>query len=274
MKAREHGTAEEHEHPHIMTSEGAEVAREPTGATAPVLTIRALSGISGDRMLAGLMRMNRLEPADLAPVLASVLPELSGCLELARVSIGNIGGWRAVVSLPKQHAHRSLADIESIIAGSHLAPRARELAADCFGRVARAEGQVHGLDPREVHFHEVGALDSILDILLACELFVRLAPRRLVASPLPVADGAVACAHGLLPSPAPAVLEMLPGVPVRPFAGEGETITPTGLALLLCFGAEFGPWPAMRVRDLALVYGTRHFANAPNGAIFACGESA
>lgn len=86
-----------------------------------------------------------------------------------------------------------------------------------------------------------------------------------------MADGWVTCAHGVIPVPAPAVLELLDGVPVRPFAGQGETVTPTAMALLKAMKAEFGPWPAMRVERRALVYGTRVFEGAPNGALFACG---
>ena len=92
-----------------------------------------------------------------------------------------------------------------------------------------------------------------------------------MVSPLPIADGEVVCAHGVIPVPAPAVLELLEGIPVRPFSGEGETVTPTAIALLRSLGATFGPWPAMLVEKRALVYGSRVFANAPNGTIFACG---
>lgn len=84
-------------------------------------------------------------------------------------------------------------------------------------------------------------------------------------------DGCIACAHGIIPVPAPAVVELLEGVPVRPFQGDGETVTPTAMALLRALGAQFGPWPSMRVEKQALVYGTRIFPNAPNGALFALG---
>ena len=127
------------------------------------------------------------------------------------------------------------------------------------------------MKPEAVRFHEVGALDSILDICMACVLFTRISPARFVVSPLPIADGEVVCAHGVIPVPAPAVLELLEGIPVRPFSGEGETVTPTAIALLRSLGAMFGPWPAMLVEKQALVYGSRVFANAPNGTIFACG---
>ncbi len=137
--------------------------------------------------------------------------------------------------------------------------------------LAVAEGAVHGRTPDQVHFHEVGALDSILDICMSCELFHRLSPSRFVVSPLPMADGFVHCAHGIIPVPAPAVLELMDGIPVRPFPGQGETVTPTAMALLRALNAEFGPWPAMTVEKKAIIYGSRVFEDAPNGAIFACG---
>ena len=108
---------------------------------------------------------------------------------------------------------------------------------------------------------------------MSCELFARLSLSRFVVSPLPVADGHVHCAHGIIPVPAPAVIELMEGVPVRPFAGQGETVTPTAMALLKALDAEFGPWPAMRVESRALVYGTKVFEGAPNGALFAFGPA-
>lgn len=238
-----------------------------------VLTVRAHSGLSGDIFLAGLLRMTETDEEALNSLLASILPELSGSVRLVRREVNHVGGWHAEVTLPHQHEHRALADIAALIAASGLSESAKRLSTAAFTLLAGAEAAVHGKKPEEVHFHEVGALDSILDICASCELFARLAPARFVVSPLPLADGAVTCAHGVLPVPAPAVLELLEGVPVRPFGGQGETVTPTGLALVRTLGAEFGPWPAMRVERRALVYGTRTFVDAPNGAMFAWGEA-
>ncbi len=238
-----------------------------------VLTVRAHSGLSGDIFLAGLLRMTEMDGEALNSLLTSILPELTGSVRLVRREVNHVGGWHAEVTLPHQHEHRALADIVAIIAASGLSESAKSLSTAAFTLLAGAEAAVHGKNPEEVHFHEVGALDSILDICASCELFARLAPARFVVSPLPLADGAVTCAHGVLPVPAPAVLELLEGVPVRPFAGRGETVTPTGLALAKTLGAEFGLWPAMRVKRRALVYGTRVFADAPNGAMFAWGEA-
>ena len=238
-----------------------------------VLTIRAHSGLPGDIMLAGLLRMTELPAADLDTLLSSLMPELARSVSLVRREVNGIGGWHARVDLPHQHEHRTLRDILAILESSGLSPRGKELSARAFTLLARAEAAVHGKAPEEVHFHEVGALDSILDLCMSCELFARLAPARFVVSPLPVADGHVHCAHGIIPVPAPAVVELMDGVPVRPFAGQGETVTPTAMALLKALGAEFGPWPAMRVERRALVYGTKVFENAPNGALFAFGPA-
>ncbi len=264
------GHAHDHEHGHEHVHADRTVATGD-GEPARVLTIRAHSGLSGDMFLAGLLRMTDCDESALNEALVSILPELAGSVRLTRRLVNHIGGWHAEVSLPRQHAHRALTDILTLIEASGMSGPAKRLAAEAFALIAHAEAAVHGKRPEEVHFHEVGALDSILDICMSCELFVRLAPARLVVSPLPVADGSVVCAHGILPVPAPAVLELLEGVPVRPFPAEGETVTPTAVALLRAFGAVFGPWPAMRVEKRALVYGTRVFPNAPNGAIFACG---
>ena len=236
-----------------------------------ILTIRAHSGLSGDIMLAGLMRMTKISAEDFEARLASLMPELAGSVELVRREVNHIGGWHARVDLPHQHEHRTLRDILGIIEKSGLSERGRELSAATFTLLARAEAAVHGKKPEDVHFHEVGALDSILDICMACELFALLGPAHFVVSPLPVADGHVHCAHGIIPVPAPAVLELMEGVPVRPFPAQGETVTPTAMALLKALGAEFGPWPAMRVEKRAIAYGTKVFEGAPNGALFAFG---
>ena len=262
MSNEHHDHSHSHDHHH----------HEHDVPSAPVLTVRAHSGLSGDMFLAGLLRMTEISPEELEAALVSIMPELSGCVQLVRKEVNHIGGWHAQVTLPHQHEHRTLADILSLIAAGGMSDEGKALASQTFTLLAQAEGAVHGLTPAQVHFHEVGALDSILDICLSCELFHRLSPSRFVASPLPMADGFVHCAHGVIPVPAPAVLELLDGVPVRPFPGQGETVTPTAMALLKALGAEFGPWPAMQVEKKALVYGTRVFEDAPNGALFACGR--
>ena len=267
----DHAHRHEHHHEHGHTHETAHGDGRDRAGRGRILTIRSHSGLSGDMFLAGLLRMTELDEAETDRLLASVLPELAGAVRLTRRQVNRIGGWFADVSLPHQHEHRTLEDILGIIAGSGMDDEPKRLASDTFTLLAKAEAAVHGMKPEAVRFHEVGALDSILDICMACVLFTRLSPARFVVSPLPIADGEVVCAHGVIPVPAPAVLELLEGIPVRPFSGEGETVTPTAIALLRSLGATFGPWPAMLVEKRALVYGSRVFANAPNGTIFACG---
>lgn len=239
----------------------------------PVLTVRASSGLSGDMMLAGLALMAECTGADLEALVALVgCTPLHGCVAVEPRVVNHVAGWGCRVDLPHEHAHRTMQDIEAIIGTSSMPARAKELALGAFTLLAEAEGAVHGKPAQDVTFHEVGALDSILDICLVCLLFHKLGEPRFVCSPLPLADGQVWCAHGCLPVPAPAVLRLLEGVPVCAFAGKGETVTPTAIALLKALGAEFGGWPAMRVERTALVYGTRVFENAPNGAVWAFGQ--
>lgn len=251
-----------------------------------ILTIRSHSGLSGDMLLTGLALMC-LETLELDPystparewltgILEKIMPELVGTVLLERHMAGGISGWRARVELPHVHEHRNLAEISAIVEASTLSAPAREMALKCFALLAECEAAVHGKSVAEIHFHEVGALDSILDICAVCELRVILNPSRIICGPLPLADGQVKCAHGILPAPAPAVLRLLRGVPVRPFGGDcaaGELVTPTAIALLHALGVEFGPWPSFELRYTALVYGQRYFPDAPNGVIFALGEA-
>jgi uncharacterized protein (DUF111 family) len=247
-----------------------EAARPDSGA---ILTVRAISGLSGDMMLAGLAAVSGVGNDALGAFAAELgLPELQGCLSLESRSVNGIAGHACRVTLPHEHAHRTLQDIEGIIRASAMPAEAKELALAAFALLAEAEAAVHGARPEEVHFHEVGALDSILDTCLVCRLFSRLAPRRFVCSPLPLADGVIDCAHGRMLSPAPAVLRLLPGVRVRGFAGSGETVTPTAISLLRALGADFGPWPDMTVDKPAISYGDKVFPNAANGAVWALGH--
>ncbi len=242
-----------------------------------ILTIRSHSGLSGDMLLAGLLCLSGTDQSTLNGIveglLGSVVPDGHDIVRLERKEVQHIAGWHCSVNLPKQHEHRNLSDILTIVARSPLCEEAKRMSKEAFELLARAEANVHGKSVEEVHFHEVGALDSIVDTCLACEFFVRLGSEHCIVSPLPLADGSVLCAHGILPVPAPAVLSLLPGLAVSSFAGTGETLTPTAAALLHVLPVEFGAWPRMRVHKTALVYGDIVFPDVPNGATFALGES-
>lgn len=241
---------------------------------ARIITVRPASGLSGDIMLAGLAALGGLDNARLAALTEELnLPALHGCVRLEPRSVNHVAGFGCHIDLPHEHEHRTLTDILTIIDASRMPERAKEAAARAFRLLAEAEGAVHGIAPEAVSFHEVGALDSILDTCLVCRLFVELNAGRLVCGPLPLADGFVHCAHGQIAVPAPAVLRLLEGVPVCAFAGRGETVTPTAAALLKALNADFGPWPAMTIRTTAISYGTKVFPDAPNGALWALGDT-
>ena len=132
---------------------------------------------------------------------------------------------------------------------------------------------VHGTAENEVHFHEVGRLSNILAVGLCAQFLETLELERIAASPIPVSDGEVICAHGTVPYPAPAMFAMMPGVAVRPSSGIGELVTPTGLAMLKGFGAHFGPWPEMQISSAVNVFVPGcTFDNVPNGTRFLLGS--
>lgn len=241
--------------------------------TERIITVRAVSGLSGDMLLTGLACLAGLDSGELSVLSETIgLPALKGCIRLEPRSVHAIAGWGCRIDLPHEHAHRTLTDILQLLEQSTLTERAKVLSKGTFTLLAEAEGRVHQRPVEDVRFHEVGALDSILDICMVCALFDRLNPDRFVCSPLPMGDGGVQCAHGWIPTPAPAVLELLEGVSVCGFTGRGETVTPTAIALLRTLDAKFGAWPSMVVERRALVYGDRIFDNAPNGAVFAMGS--
>lgn len=244
-----------------------------------ILTIRSLSGLSGDMILAGLLCLTKISAEDLEKLIAGLnLPIPSDCVRLETRSINHISGFGCQVNLPHEHSHRTFKDISQIILSSNLEPEAQALALRTFKLLAQAEGRVHNRSEEDVNFHEVGALDSILDICLGAALLTKLNPSQVVCSPLPLADGSINCAHGIIPAPAPAVLQLLSGVQVCGFkgvdaSGSAETVTPTAIAILKSIPVRFDLWPPMLIQEQALVYGSRVFNHVANGAIFAYGQA-
>ena len=162
------------------------------------------------------------------------------------------------------HSHRSLADIEALIGQSSLPERARARAVALFRRLAEAEAEVHQMPVDRVHLHEVGALDSIIDIVGSVFGLEWFGADRYVASPLNVGGGMVRSAHGVFPVPAPATLKLLAGVPVYSSGVNMETVTPTGALLVSGYATEFGPMPAMRVDHVGYGAGDREVPGTPN----------
>lgn len=239
------------------------------------LTIRISAGFNAEVMLAGLLSLTDQSSGTATAALKSLFPNTCATVELEKTSVNSIAGTRAKLVVPGQshgHTHRQLSDIYSFYdKESRLGEGAAEIVERIWNTLAAAEGRVHGTTPERVHFHEVGRDSNILAIALIATFIDRL-KLSVSSSPIPVADGVIRCAHGLVPNPAPAMMAMLTGVSVVPFAGTGEPVTPTGLAILLGLGATFGPWPAMRITREALCYGRATFEGVPSGTRFILGE--
>jgi uncharacterized protein (TIGR00299 family) protein len=171
------------------------------------------------------------------------------------------------------HVHRGLADIREILAASSLPEGVAERADRVFEALCAAEAEVHGCGIDEVHLHEVGAIDAIVDIVGACCGMRRLGIEAIRCSPLNVGSGHVTTAHGTLPVPAPATALLLRQAPVYSRGPEAELVTPTGAALVAVLAEGFGPWPAMRVSAIGYGAGDNDFHDLANVVRLVVGES-
>ena len=161
------------------------------------------------------------------------------------------------------HHHSSLGDVEHIVRGHLNLPKSvQEDVMAVYGLIAEAESHAHGVPVTEIHFHEVGTMDAIADVTAVCLLMNKLAPDKVVVSPVHVGSGQVHCAHGILPVPAPATAYILKDVPSYGGAIRGELCTPTGAALLKHFATEFGSMPAMTVKAIGYGMGKKDFEAA------------
>jgi uncharacterized protein (TIGR00299 family) protein len=193
----------------------------------------SLGGASGDMILAALLGLGA-DRDELARLLSSldIGPFEIECTDVREHALA---GLRVTVKVPAPHEHtphRRLRDIRDLLAASSLPQAAKDQATAVFERLAAAEAAVHGVDISEVHFHEVGAVDSIVDIAGACTALHLLGVQRVTAGPLPLGSGWVDTAHGRLPVPAPATVELLKGFPVAECDEPFELVTPTAAALL------------------------------------------
>ena len=237
-----------------------------------ILAVRIHAGFNAGVFLGGLLALTEQTGGLASAYLRTLFPELDADVAFEHAVVNGISGWRAGVVVPPEHAHRHPADIFAIYGKSRLSTAAQEKARAVWMMLARAEAKVHNVPLEVVHFHEVGRMSNILAIGLCAEYLTTLGDITIAASAVPMGDGHVHCAHGEVPYPAPATFAMLDDVPVRPFFGTGEAITPTGLAILKGFGAHFGVWPEMTVRKTATVFVKQYFEGVPNGTLFAMGE--
>lgn len=213
------------------------------------------SGISGDMVLGALIDAG-LEPSVLEERLSSL--GLEGYkLEFVRVTKQGIAGTKVNVSTEEAHAHRHLADINAILEKSELPVKVVKTAKRIFANLAKAEAKVHNTQPEKIHFHEVGAIDAIIDIVGAVIGLEELGVEEVYASPLHTGSGFVQCAHGLMPVPAPATAELLKSVPVYSKGIEHELVTPTGAAIITTLAKSFGNLPELVVEKIGYGAGER-----------------
>lgn len=228
----------------------------------------ASSGISGDKFLGAVLHAG--VPVDTLTDALSGLDISGWSLELADVTRSGLAAQQALVKAEGTQPLREWPSIRALIESADIPLRAAEMALDTFAHLANAEAAAHGIPPEEVHFHEVGAVDSILDIVGTCVGLELLGVTTLVCSKIAVGSGTVDAAHGPLPIPAPGTLALLHGAPIEA-GGEGELTTPTGAALVAAIADAFGPMPPMIVRAVGLGAGSRETAR-PNIARLVLGD--
>lgn len=230
------------------------------------------SGISGDMTLGALVDAG-CELEHLREGLLGL--EVSGWeLGAEKVWKNGIAATYVKVKTEDQSKHRSLSAIQEILRKSRLAAPVRERAAAIFQKLGEAEAQVHDVPVEKIHFHEVGAVDAIMDIVGACIGFERLGIERFACSALNVGGGTVKMAHGVLPVPAPATANLLVGKPTYSNGVQKELVTPTGAAIVATVCDTFGPQPGMNVSAIGYGAGTADLEGQPNVLRILIGEAA
>lgn len=229
------------------------------------------AGASGDMILGALVS------AGADPCMLTEQLRLLGVgaweIDFVPADRAGLSAIHARVETPEEHAHRHLSDILRIIHDSRLSDGVKQRAAQIFSRLAAAEASVHNQPVEQVHFHEVGALDAIIDVVGASIGFELLGIEQFICSPLRLGSGNIEMAHGRFPIPAPAVSELLSGAPVYAGDVEGEFVTPTGAAIISALCNRFGPIPPMTVEATGYGAGTRDHQNLPNVLRVFVGES-
>ncbi|MCR9198487.1 MAG: nickel pincer cofactor biosynthesis protein LarC [Planctomycetaceae bacterium] len=224
--------------------------------------LECATGISGDMTLGALIDLG----VDLKAIREAVeslhLPDV--VLRVETVIKNGFRSTHVLVDHPEQHAHRHYSDICAILDQSALTETQKHLAQRLFLAVAESEARVHGSTVEQVHFHEVGAVDSIVDIVGVAVAFDLLGVDRIVCSPVPTGRGFVHIDHGICPVPAPGTAEILKGVPLADIPVEAELTTPTGAAIVKTLADSFGPLPAMTIEQVGYGAGTMTFPQRAN----------
>ncbi len=229
------------------------------------------AGASGNMILGGLIALG-VDNDDLVRELQS-LSTAEFNIEIRNVDRSGIAATHVKVVVPEEKAHRHLRDIEKIIRDSSLSDLVKERSIVIFTRLAEAEAKVHGIDIQKIHFHEVGAMDAIIDVVGSCIGFEQLGIERFVCSKIHAGSGFVQMAHGKYPVPPPAVAELLSGIPIYSTYVEGEMITPTGAAIISSLCDSYGALPEMTVELTGYGAGTREYQGFPNALRLMLGET-
>jgi len=228
------------------------------------------AGASGDMILGALLDAG-MDLDHLKHELAKL--KLTGyTIQSKKSDKGGISATKFDVRVTHDHHHRNLKDIVQIIDKSRLTDLVKDISKKIFTRLAHAEAKVHRVSVNKIHFHEVGAVDAIVDIVGAVIGFQALGIDEIQASRLHLGSGTVECAHGILPVPPPAVAELVKGIPVYSTAVEGELVTPTGAAILTTLCKHFGPIPSMQIEKTGYGAGSKSLS-IPNVLRVLIGES-
>lgn len=219
------------------------------------------SGISGDMTLGALIDAGVSVEVIRQGIDSLGLPVR---LEAEKIRKGGFAATSVRIEAPDEHSHRHLLDIEEIVRRGALTEHQKNLALQVFRRLAEAEAAAHGMPLERVHFHEVGALDSIADIVGAAIGIDLLGVERITSRAVPTGNGMVKCAHGLMPIPAPGTAALLKGVPIAPTNLNGELTTPTGAAILTTIVNEWTNVPAMTIEQIGHGAGRKEFPEQPN----------
>lgn len=230
-----------------------------------------VSGVSGDMTLAALVSAGW--PAAALRELPARLGLEGVSIEVSEVRRGPFAATRVEVRCGGPQPHRHLHHVEAILERADLPAAVRARAREVFGRLAAAEAEVHGTTVQKVHFHEVGAVDAIVDVAGALAGLEALGAGRVTASALPLGGGSVLSEHGRIPVPAPATALLLRGAPVRGGPVEAELVTPTGAALLATLVSAWGPPPALTLERVGTGAGAREFPDHPNVLRLFVGEA-
>jgi uncharacterized protein (TIGR00299 family) protein len=206
------------------------------------------SGIAGD-MILGALADGGLEVSFLKKELEKL--GLSGYkIYTKEVKYNDVTGTDFIVEIKETHTHRNLSDINRIIDQSKLDNSIKKTSKQIFFNLAKAESKVHNINIDDVHFHEVGAVDAIIDIVGSVIGFKKLKIKKIYCSPLPMGKGFVTCSHGILPIPAPATVELVKGIPVYSDERKQELVTPTGAAIISTTACKFGNMPLMKINKI------------------------